>query len=705
MNRKSLLTKVVLHSILATAVLVPSVYAASNATNSTAPLYIETPGDRVLIGQRATAINQGAVAIGNATVNNIGAIAIGDTAVSGDGRGQMNNSIAIGSASKAVDQSSVALGHGAIATGNRGTALGASTSTGYYGTAVGARSKSNDQGVAVGSGADATGRKAVAIGSGAKALIADSIAIGQSSETTKGTESKKAEINGITYDGFVGYSGAGEVVSVGKAGLERQIQNVAAGQVIKTSTDAINGSQLYATNNVIGNVAKSVKDLIGGGVEVKSDGSINGDNINIGDTGKTNVSDAIKAIGDKANTNADSINQIVNYVNQQNDTIKSGFDALNQELAKTNDKVLDQGQKIDTNTANIDTLNKTVKDNVAHVADIIGGNATANADGTITGTDGDALNIASTGKSNISEAIEAARTTVASNKHTISVTDTEAEGAHHYNIDVNKGSLKVTDDGKVTAEVDDVTKQDNDEATADNSFVSAADIANAINTVAEKNATTNAGVANRLDALDQKVDAVDHKVNKLSDKMNKVGAGAAALAALHPLEFNPDDKWSFAAGYGNYSNANAVAVGAYYRPNENTMFSVAGTMGNGENMVNAGVAFKVGSGNSIVNSRVAMAKEITDLKDLVAKMAARLDMQDGKTTELPTTDRIRVDRVHGDDNARHKVDRVRVNDANQPEINEYRDVYGDVIPAPPVAVQEEEQQAHIVDLWAAINKK
>jgi len=68
-------------------------------------------------------------------------------------------------------------------------------------------------------------------------------------------------------------------------------------------------------------------------------------------------------------------------------------------------------------------------------------------------------------------------------------------------------------------------------------------------------------------------------INKLGDKVNRVGAGAAALAALHPLDFDPDDKWDFAAGYGNYNSANAVAVGAYYRPNEDVMFSVGGSFG------------------------------------------------------------------------------------------------------------------------------
>ena len=122
-------------------------------------------------------------------------------------------------------------------------------------------------------------------------------------------------------------------------------------------------------------------------------------------------------------------------------------------------------------------------------------------------------------------------------------------------------------------------------------------------------------------------DNVGGAINKLDNRVNRVGAGAAALAALHPLDFDPDDKWDFAAGFGNYKNANAAAIGAYYRPNEDTMFSVGGSFGGGENMVNAGISFKLGQGNHVSTSRVAMGKEILDLRKVVAK-------QDGEIQEL-----------------------------------------------------------------------
>ena len=120
-------------------------------------------------------------------------------------------------------------------------------------------------------------------------------------------------------------------------------------------------------------------------------------------------------------------------------------------------------------------------------------------------------------------------------------------------------------------------------------------------------------------------------INKLGDKVNRVGAGAAALAALHPLDFDPDDKWDFAAGYGNYNSANAVAVGAYYRPNEDVMFSVGGSFGAGENLVNAGVSLKLGQGKHVTRSQVALAKEVEALKAIVKAQSAKIDaMESGK---------------------------------------------------------------------------
>lgn len=257
------------------------------------------------------------------------------------------------------------------------------------------------------------------------------------------------------------------------------------------------------------------------------------------------------------------------------------------------------------------------------------------------------------------------------------------------------------------------------------------------------------------------VSRVAHGLDRLDSRVNKVGANAAALAALHPQDFDPDDKWDFAAGYGNYKDAHAVAVGAFYRPNEDTMLSVGGSFGGGENMVNAGITFKLGQKNSVGRSKVAMAKEIIDLKtevqllknqnQTILKALHVTGAQEASTTGVTFSDvpqghwaytyvkfladkgylkgypdgefkgnhamsryeyaaiiyralqngapldgnmiqsmkefkpeieaareayRFRVDRISGKDNNRHKVERVRVNSADNKSEKDFRDVYG-----------------------------
>ena len=141
--------------------------------------------------------------------------------------------------------------------------------------------------------------------------------------------------------------------------------------------------------------------------------------------------------------------------------------------------------------------------------------------------------------------------------------------------------------------------------------------------------STDAVNGGQLWKTNQTINNIGGAVNELGDRMDRVGAGAAALAALHPLDFDPDDKWDVAAGYGNYKDAHAIAVGAFYRPNEDTMFSVGGSFGGGENMVNAGVSVKLGQGNHVSTSRVALAKEVEDLKAIVKAQSAEIKAMRG----------------------------------------------------------------------------
>lgn len=135
---------------------------------------------------------------------------------------------------------------------------------------------------------------------------------------------------------------------------------------------------------------------------------------------------------------------------------------------------------------------------------------------------------------------------------------------------------------------------------------------------------------------------LDYRVDNLGSRVDKVGAGAAALAALHPMDFDPDDKLTFAAGYGNYKGKNAAAVGAFYRPDEKVMLSVGGTFGNGENMVNAGISFSLDRTARVSNSRTAMAKEIVDLRANVANLTALVGQLTAGMSGMIEMDRMKL---------------------------------------------------------------
>ena len=481
----------------------------------------------VAIGSKNTALGSSALAVGNAAQAKMSeSVAIGHEAQADKTWG-----IAIGTRATASDVRSLALGHQAKSTGYKANAIGAdATANGNHANAIGSSATATgDHAQAFGAGAQATGVRtnvfgsdaaatadySIAIGNKANASTANSIALGADSTTRSATNVTSATVAGHTYGGFAGTSPVGSV-SVGKAGQERQIHNVAAGKISADSTDAVNGSQLYSVAN----------DL-------------------------------------QTQINNSTPGQINN---------------------------------------NITNLN--------------------------------------------------------------------------------------------------------------------------------------------------------NRVGNVEKRVNKVGAGSAALAALHPLDFNPDDKWTIAAGYGHYHNANSAALGAFYRPNEDTMFSVGGTVGTGETQLNAGVSLRLGKRSPESRSRVAMGREIAELNARLQDMENKynnllqilnpLAIDPSKTAEFPDVpqnhwayqyisqlagngilvgypdgtfkgdakmtryefatmlyralqngapidenmkramnefgpelqnirlNHFRIDRISGGDNDRHKTERVRVN--NEPE--NQRDVYG-----------------------------
>lgn len=203
----------------------------------------------------------------------------------------------------------------------------------------------------------------------------------------------------------------------------------------------------------------------------------------------------------------------------------------------------------------------------------------------------------------------------------VNVTNTGTDSNRQYKVDIDKDKLKAAIDTNTT------NKSMSSEFNDGSLTISVTDSDN------NKVSTTVSGIASKADVaeVNKQVSENSKRISQLGGRIDKVGAGAAALAALHPLDFDPDDKWDFAAGYGNYNGENAAAIGAYYRPNEDTMFSVGGSFGNGENMVNAGVSLKLGQGNHVSTSKVAMAKEIKDLrKEMEGLKSALLDANAGK---------------------------------------------------------------------------
>lgn len=206
------------------------------------------------------------------------------------------------------------------------------------------------------------------------------------------------------------------------------------------------------------------------------------------------------------------------------------------------------------------------------------------------------------------------RNTVKAGENVTLDTKDNDDGSHEYTVNVKADGKVAAGDTKL---VSGDTVYNETRVQKDGTYVKQA------NTAGENLTALDNQVANNA----QNIYHMDNRISNLDNRVNKVGAGAAALAALHPLDFDPADKWDFAVGYGNYRNANSVAFGAFYRPNEDTMFSIGTNFGNGENMFNAGLSFKIGQGSGVTTSRTAMAKKIESLENT-------LDEQNKKIAEL-----------------------------------------------------------------------
>ena len=651
---------------------------------------------------------------------------------------------------------------GSVVVGTSSEAENLGTSVGHGNKVIGSNNGGGQWGLALGNYLTVKGEEAVAVGKDASATADWAIAMGSKSSAEKETAmafgyDSHAKVSGgvalgswsvaDTEKGKVGYDISGTdhsndttgvwkstaaAVSVGKeatptsTAVTRQITNVAAGAA---DTDAVNVAQL--------------KKAVAGAAD-GNDTLVSGSN-GLSLTGKTLSMSVKDTAGNEVKGSVD-----LSSVADGNDKLVSDNNALS-----LTGKTLSMSVK--------DTAGNEVKGSVdlSAIAGQIDTNTTYTMSGTQNADNTTTITLkGSDGKENkVTVATKDTRNTVKAGENVTLDTAANTFGGTEYTVNVKAdgkvedGSTKIVSGNTVYHETH--VKNDGNYVKKENS---AGDNLTILDKQVGNNTTNITNMGNTINNLNGKLGTLDNRINK-------VGAGAAALAALHPLDFNPDDKWDFAVGYGNYKDAHAVAVGAFYRPNEDTMLSVGGSLGGGENMVNAGLSVKLGQGNGVSTSKVAMAKEIVDLKadnkelrKQVEEMNDRLNavfglLDAGKTRDFPDVpenhwayeyirvlagngliqgypdgtfggdrsmtryefaallyralkngapfddtmdramnefepelrqiraDRIRVDRVSGKDNDRNKVERVHINNDDNKDNNDYRDVYGSRISA------------------------
>mgnify|MGYP002086115313 CR=1 FL=1 len=402
-----------------------------------------------------------------------------------------------------------------------------------------------------------------------------------------------------------------------------KISGVAAGEVSSTSTDAINGSQLHAVKTEL---QTSDKHLVGN--PASADGyykpDANGDiSLRVEDQNKNGYDVVIKDVASKAEL-GDVANRVTNVENKVTQietdvtTIKTDITTIKTDITTIKTDI----NNINTRVDNVEALagkHTTLEKNGTNInveETVVDGqkNYKVNLNKDITLGDENGNNVSISGTNG---------TITATGDITTANRINAANGGKLADIDVTGNKLS---NGNSSITLDGTNVKVNDKVTVDKdgkiSGVAKGDISNTSTDAVNGSQLydTNTHITN----VENQVISNSNRINQLGNRVNKVGAGAAALAALHPMDFDPDDKLTFSAGYGNYGGENAAAIGAYYRPDEKVMFSVAGTVGNGENMVNAGVSFALDRTNHVSNSRTALAREVIDLRGQLAVMGAKM---------------------------------------------------------------------------------
>ena len=538
------------------------------------------------------------IAVGNGVISKgESSVAIGN-AIHADGVRTVN----IGTNVSATGVSSIIVGRDTTVNGDDTTVVGANNGTvdaaqsavyGYNNKVLdnskeqlifGVNSQTKGQGsVVVGSHASATEIDALALGNNTIADVQNGVAIGTNSvtESPVGTSTVKdnattdirfsnSTFAGATPDSVVSFGTHGRAGAGGVTEYTRQLQNLAAGRVSATSTDGINGSQLYD----VALEAQKHNTLVDG-----TNTTVTSQDNNFGRKEyKVNVNKTLKDM-DAVEFGKESDDKRAG-INKDGVYFFNGSENIN---------IKPTGIQIE----NTDTLTQ----------------ATFNNEGMQVSDDNATIRFTTTnisaGGQQIHDVKAGTKDTDAVNVKQLNDKASSLDKAITYNtFNINKNAEKIGENKN------NITKN-------------ASDIKNLGDKV-NKNTSD-------IKSLDDKINVVGEgavvKANNYTDKqVAKVGANAAALSALHPLDFNADEKWQFSVGFGNYKGKNATALGAFYQPNENVLLSVGTTLGTGENMINAGATVRFGSHSSMTtNKQVAVAKEVQDLKLQLSAISQKYD--------------------------------------------------------------------------------
>ena len=431
-------------------------------------------------------------------------------------------------------------------------------------------------------------------------------------------------INGVG-GGKISFSGGNVTINKITFNNDGRIQNVANGT---ENTDAVNFGQLQAVKNELiasdkdTHIDTSKEYNVGANNQIKldvldKDGKKLDQQVVINDVAKASdvgdvskIADDLKNGGNKPTTVVDAVNNLNNKVGDL-------------QYSKVEKGDIADGDSTTTAIGKLDQKLTDVEATAAKHTKVEGGN---NITVNNTAQEGEAANYKVELKKDID--VDTVKATTVTTGQTVMNNDGVKVGK-----DVSVTATAVTA-GKTSISDEGVKVGDKTYISADGLNANDKKVTNVADGKVEKDSKdainggqlhqAKADINNRIDGVENQVISNSMRINKLGDRVNKVGAGAAALAALHPMDFDPDDKLTFSAGYGNYGGENAAAIGAYYRPDEKVMFSVAGTVGNGENMVNAGVSFALDRTNHVSNSRTALAREVIDLRGQLAVMGAKM---------------------------------------------------------------------------------